>query len=64
MSYSGELLNAAHSISLIEPEGAATLRRAVSTAYYALFHFLIESACHHWPAHQRVTVSRQFDHRQ
>jgi hypothetical protein len=45
---SGELLVAADEILGLEPETQATLRRAVSTAYYALFHLLIEECCKNW----------------
>ena len=41
----------------------ATVRRALSTAYYTLFHLLIESACNNWPEPQRSNIARQFDHR-
>ena len=33
----------------LEKKTEATLRRALSTAYYALFHLLIESAGNNWP---------------
>ncbi|MEO5923921.1 MAG: hypothetical protein ABIR70_08855 [Bryobacteraceae bacterium] len=41
----------------------ASLRRAVSTAYYALFHLLIADAVGHWriPA-QRARLARAFEH--
>ena len=41
----------------------ASLRRAVSTAYYALFHLLASEAAKNWkrPA-ERNTVARMFDH--
>jgi len=43
----------------------ATLRRSVSTAYYALFHLLIQEACFNWarPEH-RNNLARAFDHKQ
>ncbi len=41
----------------------ATMRRAISTAYYTLFHLLIESACSNWPernaAHRSSIRSRR-----
>jgi uncharacterized protein (UPF0332 family) len=41
----------------------ASLRRAVSTAYYALFHLLIREAVSNWKRHdQRTTLARAFDH--
>ncbi|MFN7924245.1 MAG: hypothetical protein U0Q16_29355 [Bryobacteraceae bacterium] len=39
-------------------------RRAISTAYYALFHLLIEDFVAQWPlADQRARLARMFDHR-
>jgi hypothetical protein len=41
----------------------ASLRRAVSTAYYALFHFLIAEATLNWKrAEQRYVLARLFEH--
>jgi hypothetical protein len=42
----------------------ASLRRAVSTAYYALFHLLIEDAAQRWQgsSEARTGVERAFDH--
>jgi hypothetical protein len=41
----------------------AGLRRAVSTAYYALFHLLIDEAVGNWAIEwQRSTIARTFDH--
>jgi hypothetical protein len=64
MGYPQDLLEAAHSFLLVEPPTQATLRRTVSTAYYALFHLLIEDACRLWrePDH-RGRLSRQCDHK-
>jgi hypothetical protein len=62
MEYHDELLKAAS--DLIElPETQATLRRAVSTACYAVFHLLIFEACQLWvePKHWQ-TLSRRFGH--
>ncbi|MCI0461697.1 MAG: hypothetical protein L0Z62_32500 [Gemmataceae bacterium] len=44
---------------------AADLRRGVSTAYYALFHLLIEEATNHLVAivSLRARVARSFDHK-
>ena len=52
---------------LVNREGAApkqaSLRRAVSTAYYALFHLLIDEAVNHWGiARHRGRLARTFDH--
>jgi len=42
----------------------ASLRRAVSTAYYALFHLLIQEACAKWShGPGREYLARSFDHR-
>ena len=42
----------------------ASLRRAVSTAYYTLFHLLTNSAVKNWKnAAQRAALARAFDHR-
>lgn len=41
----------------------ASLRRAVSTAYYALFHMLIAEAVRNWKRpKERTTLARMFDH--
>jgi uncharacterized protein (UPF0332 family) len=41
----------------------ASLHRAVSTAYYALFHLLIDEAVGNWSiARQRRILARTFDH--
>jgi hypothetical protein len=41
----------------------ASLRRAVSTAYYALFHLLIDEAVGNWAIErQRAVLARTFDH--
>ena len=64
MGYPQELLDAAHAFLLAEPTTQATLRRTVSTAYYALFHLLIEDTCKLWaPTEHRGRLSRQFDHK-
>jgi hypothetical protein len=40
------------------------MRRAVSTAYYAVFHLLVEDFVGNWPfADQRARLARMFDHR-
>lgn len=41
-----------------------SLRRAVSTAYYALFHLLIEDAASRWsgPPESRTGLERGFQH--
>ncbi len=43
---------------------ASCMRRAVSTAYYAVFHLLVEDFVGNWPfADQRARLARMFDHR-
>jgi hypothetical protein len=59
-----ELLDSARSLHQVIPATQATLRRAVSTAYYALFHFLVEEACANWTRpEQRHALARTFIHR-
>jgi uncharacterized protein (UPF0332 family) len=42
----------------------STLRRSVSTAYYALFHLLIADFVANWKLeHQRARLGRMFEHR-
>jgi len=42
----------------------ASLRRAVSTAYYAIFHLLTTAAAGEWKKpHQRIALARAFEHR-
>jgi hypothetical protein len=68
MGYPNELLlcsnsNVGRKLVSTEPVTEAALRRAVSSAYYALFHLLIEEACKNWiHADHRGRLSRQFDH--
>jgi hypothetical protein len=41
----------------------ASLRRAISTAYYALFHLLISEAVLNWKrAADRAALARMFEH--
>jgi uncharacterized protein (UPF0332 family) len=63
MSLPRDLLNAAIDLYRVRLETQATLRRSVSTAYYALFHLIIETACENWPESQRSRVARQFEHK-
>jgi hypothetical protein len=63
MFYHDELLRLAS--DLIEKEGAtqAELRRAVSTAYYALFHLLVSETTLNWRRDSsRNALGRMFDH--
>jgi len=63
MGYPNELLDVGWKLVSTEPVTEAALRRAVSSAYYALFHLLIEETCRNWPhATHRGRLSRQFDH--
>jgi hypothetical protein len=64
MAYPRELLDSAMALHRSQPETQAALRRAVSTAYYALFHFLVEEACGNWMRpEQRPRLARMFEHR-
>ena len=63
MAYSRELLDSALLLYGASPETQATLRRAISTAYYALFHLLIEEATANWVRpEQRAALARMFGH--
>jgi hypothetical protein len=63
MGHPNELLNVGWKLVSTEPVTEAALRRAVSSAYYALFHLLIEETCGNWlHATHRPRLSRQFDH--
>jgi len=67
MAYADELLEVAQdllNLHTAEPEPhQASLRRAVSTAYYALFHRLISEATANWARPElRATLGRCFDH--
>ena len=65
MPFADDLLEQAHHLATRE-EGEpkqASLRRAVSTAYYALFHLLIDEAVSQWSVErQRSILARTFDH--
>lgn len=65
MSFADDLLEQAY--YLLNKDGnnpkQASLRRAVSTAYYALFHLLIDEAVGKWGIpHQRSALARTFEH--
>lgn len=66
MGLSNDLLDLADHLSRREPRKPkqASLRRAVSTAYYALFHLLIEDATSRWSGHKhsRLGFARAFEH--
>jgi uncharacterized protein (UPF0332 family) len=66
MAYADDLLELARDIAKLNPPKAAhqaSLRRAVSTAYYALFHLLVSEATANWARPElRATLARCFDH--
>lgn len=65
MAFPEDLLEQAQHLARREPKRPkqASLRRAVSTAYYALFHLLITEAARNWKrAAQRHSLGRAFDH--
>ena len=65
MSFADDLLEQAYHLANLEPgtPKQASLRRAVSTAYYALFHLLIDEAVSNWNVpRQRSTLARTFEH--
>lgn len=65
MAYHDDLLLQAVQLAHKEPKNPkqASLPRAVSTAYYALFHLLIGAACSNWSQGAlRTRLSRAFDH--
>ena len=65
MAFPGELLELAQELADLHPETAhqASLRRAVSTAYYALFHLLISEATANWARPKlRAALGRCFEH--
>jgi uncharacterized protein (UPF0332 family) len=63
LSFPQDLLETAQHLSRLDPGTEAGFRRSVSTAYYALFHLIIDTACENWPEPQRGRVARQFDHK-
>ena len=65
MAYHDDLLRQALYLAHKEPRNPkqASLRRAVSTAYYALFHLLISEAVANWNVVSlRAALGRAFDH--
>jgi uncharacterized protein (UPF0332 family) len=65
MAYAEDLLEQAKHLARRERTRPrqASLRRAVSTAYYALFHLLIREAVKNWKRpRERLTLSRMFEH--
>lgn len=65
MAFADDLLEQAHDLAhkeAVNPK-QASLRRAVSTAYYALFHLLIDEAVSKWAIErQRSILARTFEH--
>jgi hypothetical protein len=63
MAYHDALLTQALELVRITPPSQLTLRRAVSAAYYAVFHFLIAEATANWNNVQlRTALGRAYDH--
>ena len=65
MPFPDDLLEQAYDLAHKEPTDPkqASLRRAVSTAYYALFHLLIDEAVSKWAVErQRSRLARTFEH--
>ncbi len=63
MTYHDELLDGALVLVRQVPATQATLRRAVSTAYYAVFHLLIAEATSNWiHSSLRASLGRAYDH--
>jgi|SRR5579863_1452725 len=67
MAFHDDLLELAQHLANLHPGSPhqASLRRAVSTAYYALFHLLISEATANWARPElRAILGRCFDHGQ
>jgi hypothetical protein len=64
MAYHDDLLvHAKFLAALPDPPHQADLRRAVSAAYYALFHLLTSEAAGNWRnIHQQARFARMFEH--
>ncbi|HEY3741876.1 MAG TPA: hypothetical protein VGL53_18625 [Bryobacteraceae bacterium] len=65
MAFPDDLLELSRHLANLYPEHEhqASLRRAVSTAYYAIFHLLISEAAANWARPElRTVLSRCFDH--
>ena len=63
MAYHDDLLQQAVALVHTVPPTQASLRRAVSTAYYAVFHLLIAEAVANWSnAVLRPQLGRAYDH--
>lgn len=65
MALADDLLEQANHLATREKKKPrqASLRRAVSTAYYAIFHLLVSEAVSNWRnANQRADLGRAFEH--
>ena len=63
MAYHDDLLAQALQLVRVVPPTQLTLRRAVSAAYYAVFHFLIAEATSNWNnVPLRSALGRAYDH--
>jgi uncharacterized protein (UPF0332 family) len=65
MPLANDLLEQAYHLAKREPKRPrqASLRRAVSGSYYALFHLLVSEATRNWKqSHQRPALGRFFEH--
>jgi hypothetical protein len=64
MAYHDELITHAEFLATLpDPPRQADMRRAVSAAYYALFHLLTSEAAGNWKnINQQVRFARMFDH--
>jgi hypothetical protein len=63
MAYHDDLLIQALQLVHVSPPSQLSLRRAVSAAYYAVFHLLISEATSNWSnASLRTALGRAYDH--
>jgi hypothetical protein len=63
MAYHDDLLTQALQLVKVAPSTQLSLRRAVSAAYYAVFHFLIAEATSNWNnVFLRSALGRAYDH--
>ncbi len=63
MAYHDDLLELASDLTAKAPPTQADLRRAISTAYYALFHLLVSETSLNWSRESsRNALGRMFDH--
>ncbi|MGA2134018.1 MAG: hypothetical protein ABSH50_17125 [Bryobacteraceae bacterium] len=63
MAYHDELIAHAEFLATLDPPRQADMRRAVSAAYYALFHLLTSEAAGNWKnINQQARFTRMLDH--